>query len=204
MTVAEVSFEVLGSDVRRALVIDIISQLRDKRVLDDKVTAGLDAQLVDHLMNGLRLPELIILSDYRNPLFRVQIDQAEMLRQLELARRRNGDEATLEYLIRNGATKELVAKWFSLTRHEVIALRKTFHDIPRSPGKPRLPDTRMRDAIHAAWATIPADLAERDRYLALHQNFPTMTIAALYRVVHEHDAAQPARSPSGSVGSRKR
>jgi Protein of unknown function (DUF2857) len=199
-----VAIDVMGSDVRRALLIDVVAQLRDRRVLGDLLTAGLDPQLVDLLMNGLTLPELIILSDYRKPLFRIELYQAEVLRLMTLARRRNGDNATLEYLLRNGATKELIARWFTLSRLEVIDLRKKMRGLPRFPGKPRLPDTKTRDAIHMAWAALPDDLAERDRYLALHHSFQDMSIAALYQVVHEHDPQTPTvPTPSGLVGRHR-
>jgi hypothetical protein len=53
-------------------------------------------------------------------------------------------------------------------------------------GRPSLPDPDTRDRIHTRWHELQDRFAHpAERYLALAENFPGLTLASLHAVVNE-------------------
>ena len=164
--------------------------------LDELLLNGASGDLIDHLRAKATLSELGRVVLFNRPTFSVTFDDRLLMRCFDQLARIIRDEQVKEYLARNGASTDLLAMWFSLSRAEADALRSAL-TASRPAGRPRLPSLEVRDAIHEAWARGPRDLPEREAYVKLHALFPHLTIAALYQVVHEHDVHAPTpRAPS--------
>lgn len=181
------SFEVTDPMLKQALLTHFVHQIeaRPER-MDELLVSGVSGELIDHLRSRATLAELCRVAAISRPAFTVMFDDRALLICFEQTARFMRDEQIKEYLARNGASNERLANWFSLSRSDADALRSALAPA-RPSGRPRLPDVRVRDAIHSAWAEIPSGRLEREAYYELHQQFSDLSIDALYQVVHELD-----------------
>ncbi len=96
---------------------------------------------------------------------------------------RLNDSHDLAYLVRAGATALLLTEIFRISLVEAEAHLLVLQADKRS-GRPNMPDTDTRDAIHRWWAANQSMLV-RQRWMALHQAWPQFSLASLYAVINE-------------------
>lgn len=185
--------------LRQLLLLHLVRKLEQSaEYFDELLLQGVSGELIDLLRSRTTLTELTRIAATRWPAMTVSFDDASLLACFDSMRRTRRDEEIKEYLARNGASTELLAQWFTLARSEADELRRRLSPA-RQPGRPRLPDPDSRDAIHAAWAELPAGQSEREAYVALHQQFLQLSVSTLYQVIHEHD---PVPSPAPARSAR--
>jgi len=98
---------------------------------------------------------------------------------------------TLKYFVDNGASSQMIKRFFRTDNLEIKNLRKQSSS-PLSKelalGRPKLPDEDGRDQIHDAWTKIRASNPNGDEkvlYILLHEKFPNLTLATLDAVINE-------------------
>lgn len=191
------TFDVKDPTLKQALLAHFVQQIESMpECMDELLLNGASGDLIDHLRAKATLSELGRVVSFSRPTFSVTFDDRMLMGSFDQLARIMRDEQVKEYLARNGASTDLLAAWFSLSKADADALRAALA-LSRPAGRPRLPELHVRDAIHEAWAQLPSGRPEREAYMELHGMFPTLTIAALYQVVHEHDVPGPVlRTPS--------
>lgn len=100
------------------------------------------------------------------------------------------DTELAEYFVRNGASTEVMVQLFRIARDEVRALRRALSvEAVEAVGRPKLPPIEKRELVHRDWLDIQrtcfAD-SMRERYYALHQRHPDLTIGAMLATLSEH------------------
>lgn len=89
----------------------------------------------------------------------------------------------ITYLARAGAPATLLAELFRITVDEAQAHMAVL-GMPRQAGRPPMPTTKVRDEIHAWWATNQKTPVCQ-RWMDLHQEWPDLSLATLNAVVNE-------------------
>jgi len=125
----------------------------------------------------------------------VSYEGAQLAWSLQAAAHRRSEQALLEYFMRHGAPRALLRELFTLSRARIEAVRRTLRLAPRQ-GRPKLPPSREREAVVAAWANFASSPDRRTRYHELHRAFPRYSIAALDAVLREGSAEAPGAGPS--------
>jgi len=185
------TFEVKDPALKQSLLAHFVQQIESMpECMDELLLNGASGDLIDHLRSKATLSELGRVVAFNRPAFSVTFDDRMLMGCFDQLARIMRDEQIKEYLARNGASTDLLATWFSLSRADADALRSALAT-SRPAGRPRLPNLDVRDAIHEAWARLPSELPEREAYVELHALFPQLTVAVLYQVVHEHDVPAP-------------
>jgi Protein of unknown function (DUF2857) len=183
----QAGFDVVDPTLRQALLAHLVQRMEaNPEFLDELLVNGVSAEMLDHLRSRATLSDLSRVASANRACFRVSFDDRQLMATFEQTGRQVRDEQLKEYLARHGASVEMLSTWFCLSRAEVDALR-TLLGHGRVVGRPRLPELKVRDAIHASWATVSNGRPEREAYFELHQLFKDLSVSALYQVVHEHD-----------------
>lgn len=192
------SFEVTDAVLKQALLTHFVQQIESMpQRMDELLVGGVSGELIDHLRSRATVTELCRVAAFNRPGFTVMFDDRALLMCFEQTARFMRDEQIKEYLARNGASIDRLSAWYSLSLADAGALRAALAP-PRASGRTKLPDFKLRDAIHLAWAEIPSSRPEREAYYELHQQFQDLSVDALYKVVHEMDPAPvPDRCGSG-------
>ena len=193
------SFEVTDRTLKQALLTHFIERIEtEPDLLEQLLLDGVSGSLIDHLRYRASPSDLRRVVSFKSSVFNLQFDDRALMACFETIARYMRDEEIKEYLASNGASTELLASWFSMSKADANALRDALGPL-RAGGRPKLPDLDVRDAIHAAWVAIPANRLEREAYYELHHQFADIPVATLHQVVHEHDSA----SPSGRSTTRR-
>jgi Protein of unknown function (DUF2857) len=110
-------------------------------------------------------------------------------------------EAELEAFINAGASLSMLRQLFRTDIEQVKSYREMLAHCTK-PGRPSMPDAQARDAIHKAWAVLRAqhglsvviksNSATRKALLQLHAQFATVSMEALFSVLHEFDLTRGA------------
>lgn len=112
-----------------------------------------------------------------------------------------------DQFICKGASTVLMRRLFKLDERATRRLRRQFQ-VPARPGRPRLPDKRVRDAMQALWHGLE-EPDPRERYLVLNARFPQWSLDTLHLVIRENRAALAmtrkvgARRDKGVDGQRR-
>lgn len=94
----------------------------------------------------------------------------------------NKKEAEMQdEFIRCGASASMMFQLFRMSRKQVSAQRALLC-VKREDGRPSLPSEELQHKIYKVWKTLKHSNI-RQRYLALHEEFPTTSLAVLYAVV---------------------
>ena len=116
------------------------------------------------------------------------IDTRQLAENLRALRRISEEAALIAYFVRHGASRTMLHALFHVS-HEVIARQRRRLGARLGKGRPALPETAIRDAIHRCWADICRDESDaRRRLVLLHQQFSTYALVVLYAVIHEFNA----------------
>jgi hypothetical protein len=182
------SFDVRSPMAGQVLLMDLVQQAQAEG-LARLLAGGISKGLLDHLRSGATASEIARMFSCRGAdgFFTVTLNEPAILAAIAQDTRIVRDRQIKEYLAQHGASGGLLARWFSLSRVEADALRAAFAPAAGCPGRPRLPDTEMRDDIHLAWSEISPGIPEREAYYRLHRRFSGISVAALHQVIHEHD-----------------
>lgn len=148
---------------------------------------GLNERALQRL-RSLPLGELARLSAIKHLRVGIQVDGDSLDYALRTLDRLSRESTLLERCVAHHAPRALLAELFG---PQAIALagrqrRQRGEQAPR--GRPRLPDSQTRDSIHARWHALQASaLNPAERYLALAEAYPELSLTSLHAVVHEFD-----------------
>jgi hypothetical protein len=116
------------------------------------------------------------------------IDTRQLAENLRALRHINEEAALIAYFVRHGASRAMLHGLFHVS-HDVIARQRRLLGVRLGQGRPALPDSSTRDAIHRCWADIcRAESDARRRLVQLHQQFAVYPLVVLHAVIHEFDA----------------
>ncbi|WP_186118635.1 hypothetical protein [Burkholderia gladioli] len=113
----------------------------------------------------------------------VHIDLNSIAAALDHARNDSKLDELVAYFVANGTSAPLLQRVFNLPRRKSYELLAQVPSAFAVPKKPRLPEPRERDDIHAAWRSLKGPLAEC--YVELHRAFPSWSLATLDQVLNE-------------------
>lgn len=148
---------------------------------------GLNERALQRL-RSLPLGELARLAAIKHLRVGILVDGDSLDYALRILDRLSRESGLLERCVAHHAPRALLAELFG---PQAIALagrqrRQRGEQAPR--GRPRLPDAVTRDGIHARWhALLASGLNPAERYLALADAYPELSLASLHAVVHEFD-----------------
>ncbi len=103
------------------------------------------------------------------------------LRQVDTS---NDEEAMLQYFAKNGASRALLRRLFSVTAERAVELTQEFGQV----GRARRPKEEVCDQVHMAWHELQHGMGEaplRQRLYALHQRFAALSIRELESALSE-------------------
>jgi hypothetical protein len=162
------------------------------RLEQDDLFAARDAQLVgldEPLFQRLRsLPaaELARLSAIKHLKVSIVVDGGSLDYALRTLERLNRERRLLERCVDQQAPRALLTELFGPQAVAFASLYRMRLGEPSFRGRPSLPDPDIRDRIHASWHALEhrfPHLAER--YLALAEDYPGLSLASLHAVVNE-------------------
>lgn len=143
-------------------------------------------------LSALSSAELVKLSEMTEPRVAIQIDMGSLehgLRQVDYLSKRSRQ---LEYFITHGATSNMLSKLFRISSADVTLKRRLFSGTSSNLRRPSMPPHAMREKIQARWFEIRRGKREEpvraEDYEELHADYPHLTFATLWAVVHEFDA----------------
>ena len=145
----------------------------------------LDEQLFQRL-RSLPASELARLSTIKHLKVAIVVDGGSLDYALRTLERLTRERRLLERCVDQQAPRALLAELFG---PQAVALA-TLHRMrlgERPPrGRPSLPDPNTRDRIHARWGVLKdGSLHPAERYLALAEDFPGLSLASLHAVINE-------------------
>ena len=146
---------------------------------------GLDEQLFQRL-RSLPAAELARLSSIKHLKVAIVVDGSSLDYALRTLERLSRERRLLECCIDRHAPRALLTELFGpqavtfATLHRMRLGERSFR------GRPSLPDPDTRDRIHASWHALADRFAHpAERYLALAEDFPGLSLASLHAVVNE-------------------
>jgi len=154
------------------------------------VEAGLPSEEIDKL-RGMSGEDLTYLASNTYPLITIQIRPETLHMASKSIAMIKEKSKTLKYFVDNGASSQMIKRYFRTDNQEIKNLRKNSSS-PLSKelaqGRPKLPDDNVRDKIHDSWVKIRLGNPKSDEkvlYIMLHEQFPQLTLATLDAVVNE-------------------
>ena len=148
---------------------------------------GLNERAIQRL-RSLPVGELARLAAIKHLRVGILVDGDSLDYALRTLDRISRESTLLERCVAHHAPRALLAELFG---PQAIALacrqrRRRGEQAPR--GRPPLPDEETRDSIHTRWHALQASsLNPAERYLALAEAYPELSLASLHAVVHEFD-----------------
>jgi hypothetical protein len=148
-----------------------------------------DAGMNDSQMQRLRtMPasEMVRLCSIKSLKIGIAVDEDSLDHAMQMVNRIREEMLLLEKFIERHAPLSMLTELFGVQSGDLAMHRKILCDQPRR-GRPALPDQDLRDQIHMQWHDLKRqeNMNEAQRYLALSERFPEVSMAALYAVVNE-------------------
>lgn len=175
------------------LLTEIIRLIETEQGLDQLLTMGCDAELIDQLRHRSTRDLIDLASRLRE--LSISFSPIELQQQLGGIDRQRRDDELCEYFVIHGASRQLLKKLFKRSEDEIRKLRESLIGQSNS-GRTGMPkDLNVRDEIHKAWHSITENAQDdslRTWLYELHQLFPIYTIDTLYSTVREFEEV-PAR-----------
>lgn len=183
--------EIRDQQLRLLVLTHLIRELQKSAEESRAAPPGLtEAQYAE--LRALSTDDLVRLSEMQEPRVAVQIDAGTFehgLRQVGYIGKRSRQ---IEHFIRHGATSAMLSKLFRISSTDVTLKRRLFAGTHDKLRRPAMPAPAVREAIQKRWWEIRRgkehDPLRPEDYEALHADFPTLTYATLWAVVHEFDA----------------
>lgn len=194
MTTRKIPVDIQSNDQLNFLLLtEIVRLIETEQGLDQLLTMGCDAELIDQLRHRSTRDLIDVASRMRG--LSISFSPRELLQQLGGVDRQRRDDELCEYFVIHGASRQLLKKLFKRSEDEIRRLRD-FLIGQSSSGRTGMPkDLNVRDEIHKAWHSIttnPQEESLRNWLYELHKQFPNFTIDTLYSTVKEFDDV-PAR-----------
>ena len=156
--------------------------------LSEAADTGLSNPLMERL-RGLRATELIRLAAIKHLRIGIRLDPSSLDYALRTLDRLNSESRLLESCIAHQAPRALLAELFGPQAVTLAIRHRLRQGEPAPRGRPPLPDPDTRDRIHTRWHALQeVTLHPAERYLALAEDYPGLTLASLHAVVHEFEA----------------
>jgi hypothetical protein len=184
----------LNDPHQRLLALSVLLARLEQDELAEAADTGLSAPLLERL-RGLPATELVRLAAIKHLRIGIRLDPASLDYALRILDRLNAESRLLERCIAHQAPRALLAELFG-PQAVTLAIRHRLRQGESAPrGRPPLPDPDTRDRIHARWHALQATaLHAAERYLALAEDYPELTLASLHAVVHEFEARAGAKA----------
>jgi hypothetical protein len=182
-------FEVPG-EMRLAILRELIRSI-ERGECEQLAEAGL-SQTTQQRLHGLTARQVGDLAQMPYLQFKVDFDFSRLSFAIDTLLDVHERQSKLDYLVTYGASFAQIQNLFGLSRKEVETRRAALSSTYAGRGRPTLPTHKIREQIAAAWSDIAnsdadgSDGAEPDdaaRYIRLHEQFPSVSIAALETVV---------------------
>lgn len=159
---------VVTTEIKVALLQQLIDLMRHGQLVE-AMSAGLPPEHLDELtrMTGKQLAMLAAEDVLRVSL---RVDPAEFRKSLVRARRGEADERAIRYYCHNGASTDMFWRHFKLSKRAVNQLRRE-HMLLAQPGRPPALSDACAQRVRARYRAFPPEMAERDRFIRLHQEF---------------------------------
>jgi hypothetical protein len=176
----------------RALIIDSLLDQAD----NDKgslLSQGVGQEWIDTI-RSIPSRHAIRASHLQHVTIEIAVNEKQLLHAFGQAADERRVRQLRDYFIEHGASVPMICKMFKMSSKEAKAARQLFIAKQRL-GRPPMPATLFRDAIHSQWDAITKTqptISLREQIYLLHQHFPTHTLATLWSVVHEFDAYEVA------------
>ena len=184
-------FKISNATVKRIVLEHLVEQV-DSGGLDGLLASGFSPELIDDLRKR-PARDFMHAAQSENFAIKVSFDTERLMACLWMRDRARRDEMLKEYFVRHGAPIILLRTLFTLSKQELQRLRGELDLVEKSAnGRPRLPPTAVRDAIHNEWYAICRTFKEepeRERLWRLHQKFQSYSIASIHRCTDEFKEA---------------
>ena len=182
--------EIRDQQLRLLVLAHLVRELQKSVDESRPAPAGMTEQQYAEL-RSLSTDDLVRLSELQEPRVAVQIDAGSFehgLRQVDYVSKRSRQ---IEHFVRHGATSAMLTKLFKISSTDVILKRRLFSGTHEKLRRPAMPAPAVREAIQNRWFEIRKG-KEREPYRPedyeeLHADWPDLTYATLWAVVHEFD-----------------
>src|SRR6187549_215256 len=176
--------------LRLLALAQLIKELQSAAAEHAPAPAGFsDKQIAE--LQALSSAELVQLSEMTEPRVAIQIDAGSLEHGLRQVGYLNKRSKQLEYFIRHGATSSMLTKLFKISSADVTLKRRLFAGTSPLLRRPAMPPHPVRERISNRWFEIrkgkDGEPERAEEYETLHRDFPALTFATLYAVVHEFD-----------------
>jgi hypothetical protein len=161
--------------------------------IDTLLRGGCDPYVIDELRQlTTREQQALAALIARMQIVQCVIPVDELKHRIRQLKEICAERELLEYFVRHGADRKLIATFWKKSTNEVTELRRPWigemtEEEPVQPCKPR-----VREQIQAAWYDIQTNHADqplRRQIFMLHQQFQQMTINTVYRIARECEAS---------------
>ncbi|MBA4218498.1 MAG: STY4526/YPO1902 family pathogenicity island replication protein [Roseateles sp.] len=199
------SLPVTDPTLKRLLLEHVIEQLdQGGEKLDTLLSMGMEPSFLDRLRRT-QSRDLMLIAQWDLDI-QVGFGDGSISASLDRVHAIRRDTELAEYFVRNGASTELMVTLFRIARDDVRALRKALAvEASEAVGRPKLPPIEKRELVHRDWLDIQRTCfvdSMRERYFALHQRHPDLTIGAMVATLSEHgDISEGALTPADGPGA---
>lgn len=147
--------------------------------------AGMNDSQMQRLRN-MPVSEMVRLCSIKTLKIGIAVDEASLDHAMQMVQRITEEMRMLEHFIARHAPVSMLEELFGIQGIDLAVHRKILCEQPKR-GRPALPGHDVRDRIHMQWHELKRrqDMSEAQRYLALSELFPEVSMAALYAVVNE-------------------
>ena len=157
----------------------------DLMAANDARREGLDEQLFQRL-RSLPASELARLSAIKHLKVAIVVDGGSLDYALRTLERLTRERRLLERCVDQQAPRALLTALFGPQAVTFAALYRMRLGERPPRGRPSLPDPDTRDRIHASWHRLKDQFPHlAERYLALAEAYPGLSLASLHAVVNE-------------------
>lgn len=147
-----------------------------------------DAGMNDSQMQRLRtmpVSEMVRLCSIKTLKIGIAVDEDSLDHAMQMVHRISEEMRLLEQFLARHAPPSMLSELFGVQNSDLAMHREILCEQPKR-GRPALPDHDLRDRIHMQWHELKRqDMNEAQRYLALSDQFPEISMAALYSVINE-------------------
>ena len=180
--------EIRDQQLRLLFLTHLVRELQRSAAENRPAPPGLgEAQLAE--LRALSTDDLVRLSEMQEPRVAVHIDAGSFehgLRQVDYIGKRSRQ---IEHFIRHGATSTMLTRLFRISSTDVTLKRRLFSGTHDRLRRPAMPPPAVREAIQKRWWEIrkgkESEPLRPEDYEALHADYPGLTYATLWAVVHE-------------------
>lgn len=178
---------VLEDENLRFLALTILLSRLERGDLASLHEAGMSDQQMQQLRT-MPVSEMVRLCSIKSLKIGIAVDEASLTQAIQTVHRIKHELLLLEKFLERHAPMSMLTELFGVQGSDLALHREILCEQPRR-GRPALPDHEVRDRIHQHWHELKRqDMHDSERYLALSERFPDVSMAALYAVVNEFES----------------